>query len=277
MPPTTDIDLPELDASYAVDPDTVAEFQRDGHTVVRGLCTPEEIAVYGRVIEGAALRHNTQTAPLEERDTYGKAFLQIENLWQVDDGVKRFSLAPRFARVAADLLGVEGVRIYHDQALFKEPHGGHTPWHQDQNYWPLDCPTVTMWMPLVDVPAEIGSMTFVDGSHERPDLGSLVISDESHDHYERMVTAQGLSSRTHGAMRAGDATFHAGWTAHRAPANPTDRMRSVMTVIYHPDGVQIVEPRNSYQEADLRHWFPGCEPGQPAASQINPLLWSRTP
>ena len=42
--------------------------------------------------------------------------------------------------------------LYHDQALFKEPGGGPTPWHQDQYYWPFDTDkTITMWMPLVEV------------------------------------------------------------------------------------------------------------------------------
>ena len=59
---------------------------------------------------------------------------------------------------AAHLLGVDGVRLSHDQALFKEPGGGRTPWHQDQCYWPLDTDkTITMWMPLVDVPGEVGT------------------------------------------------------------------------------------------------------------------------
>ena len=80
--------------------------------------------------------------------------------------------ARRFAATAAELLGVEGVRLYHDQALIKEAHGGATPWHQDQFYWPLPAgQTVTMWMPLVDVPDVVGSMTFGSGTHA---LGSLV-------------------------------------------------------------------------------------------------------
>ena len=44
---------------------------------------------------------------MEERDTYGKAFLQIMNLWVEDDAVKKYVLARRFAKIAADLLGVE--------------------------------------------------------------------------------------------------------------------------------------------------------------------------
>src|SRR5947209_7477366 len=84
-----------------------------------------------------------------QRDTYGKAFLQIMNLWERDEAVRRFALARRFGKIAADLMGVDGVRIFHDQALYKEPGGGFTPWHQDHIYWPLDTNnTITLWMPL---------------------------------------------------------------------------------------------------------------------------------
>src|SRR6185312_10791097 len=120
-------------------------------------CSPEEIARYREVIVDATMRHNSETRPLEERDTYGKAFLQVMNLWTVDERVKPFVLSRRFAGIAAQLMAVDRVRLYHDQALFKEPGGGHTPWHQDQFYWPLASDrTITMWMPLVDISAIMG-------------------------------------------------------------------------------------------------------------------------
>ena len=82
------------------------------------------------------------------------------NLWTHDERVRAFVFARRFARAAAELMGVAGVRLYHDQALFKEPGGGITPWHQDQFYWPLDTDAhVTLWMPLVRVTPEMGPMT----------------------------------------------------------------------------------------------------------------------
>ncbi len=111
------------------------------------------------------MRHSRETRSLEDRDTYGKAFLQLLNLWRVDDSVRQFVFAGRFAEVAARLLGVKAVRLYHDQALFKEAGGGRTPCHQDQFYWPFDSDqTVTLWMPLIDITADIGSMTFASGS-----------------------------------------------------------------------------------------------------------------
>src|SRR4051794_19559327 len=118
--------LPPLDSRHVLEPDAATRFQHDGHVVVRGLATAEELAAYRPVIEAAAFEHNAETRPLEERGTYGRAFLQIANLWQKDDGVARFVRSPRFARAAAELVGVDGVRLYHDQALFKEGGGGRT-------------------------------------------------------------------------------------------------------------------------------------------------------
>ena len=44
---------------------------------------------------------------------------------------------------------MEGVRVYHDQALNKEPGGGYTPWHCDGYYWPVKSEKiVTAWVPL---------------------------------------------------------------------------------------------------------------------------------
>jgi ectoine hydroxylase-related dioxygenase (phytanoyl-CoA dioxygenase family) len=269
--------LPDLSSYYRLASEPIEEFRAKGHTVVRRLASASEIACYRPVIEAAALAHTRETRPLEERDTYGKAFLQITNLWRVDPGVARFVRARRFAKVAADLLGVAGVRLYHDQALFKEAGGGRTPWHRDEFYWPLDgAQTITMWMPLVDVPSDIGTMTFASGSHTIGDLGSYHISDESEAVFQRLITEHNLPLETHGALAAGDATFHAGGTLHSAPPNPTDVLRSVMTVIYFADGLRVAEPRNPGQQLDLHFWLPGLKPGDLAASPINPCLYPPT-
>src|SRR5688572_22049682 len=134
-------------------------FRNDGHILLKKLLTGEELEFYRKAIKDAAARYNTEKRKMEERDTYGKAFLQIMNLWEVDATVKKFVFAKRFANIAAQLMGVPGVRLYHDQALFKEPGGGPTPWHQDEYYWPLDTTNcVTMWMPLIDISVEMGML-----------------------------------------------------------------------------------------------------------------------
>ncbi|MBI5096030.1 MAG: phytanoyl-CoA dioxygenase family protein, partial [Candidatus Hydrogenedentes bacterium] len=150
-----------LDDRYPLSDAQTAAYQRDGHILLRGVCPRREMDLWRPKIVDAVTKYSTERRPLSERDTYGKAFLQITNLWTHEARVKPFVLARRFAQIAAELMGVSGVRLYHDQALFKEGGGGHTPWHQDQHYWPLETDhTITMWMPLVDITDTMGVMGF---------------------------------------------------------------------------------------------------------------------
>jgi ectoine hydroxylase-related dioxygenase (phytanoyl-CoA dioxygenase family) len=131
-----------------------------------------------------------------------------------------------------------------------------------------------MWMPLVDITEVMGSMTFADGSHE----GGFVelaeeISDKSEAFFNDYVREKGFSLTGGGAMAAGDATFHSGWTLHRAPGNVTDRVREVMTVIYYPDGTRVKRPVNEFQVADREIFLNNVEPGKIADGPLNPLVW----
>jgi ectoine hydroxylase-related dioxygenase (phytanoyl-CoA dioxygenase family) len=268
--------LPDLAANYHVSSEQVSEFQRKGHILLRRIASSEEVAAYRSVILAAREQFGAERTPLEERDTYGKAFLKGMNLWPKDEGVRRFVLAERFAKIAADLLGVEGVRVYHDQALLKEPGGGITPWHQDQHYWPLDTDnTITMWMPLVDVSPAMGTMRFASGSHLDGYHGDMPISDDSEQQFEEYIQSRGYKIVPGVAMKAGYATFHYGWTLHGAPANATDRMREVMTVIWYADGARVTDPDNFNRQRDLERWLPGLKSGDLAISELNPLVFRR--
>ena len=265
--------LPVLATEYSLAAEQRESYQRDGHVLLRDVAARDEIAPYRRVIVAAAQRYNTETRGIEERDTYGKAFLQIMNLWAKDEAVKRFTLAHRFAHIAAQLMGVEKVRIYHDQALFKEAGGGFTPWHQDQHYWPLDTNnTITMWMPLVDASEDMGTMRFASGSHRVGYLGDLPISDESEQIINDFIADKGFSIARSGVMHAGDATFHSGWTLHGAPGNSSETRREVMTVIYFADGARVIAPQHANHEDDIKWWLPGLAPKDLAASALNPLV-----
>jgi ectoine hydroxylase-related dioxygenase (phytanoyl-CoA dioxygenase family) len=265
--------LPSLDSRFAVDVQMKASYQSQGHVLIRNIVSEAEMAAYRPVILEAADRYNTEKRKMEERDTYGKAFLQIMNLWEVDEAVRRFTLAKRFAGIAADLMGVKNVRLYHDQALFKEAGGGHTPWHQDQYYWPLNTNnTITMWMPLVDIDIEMGMLTFASGSQQLGYLGDLDISDTSETVLSDLVQEKGFEISRAETMKAGDATWHSGWTLHSAPGNRSGSLREVMTIIYMDSEAEIIAPRNPHQEKDLERWLQNFPIGENAASALNPLL-----
>lgn len=267
---------PDLDKDYSIPPGGGEEYREQGHIYLAGVAQPDEVAFYRQAIRQATANHDIgELPPLEQRDTYGQAFLQYMNLWRHDELTRKFVMARRFGKIAAELMGVDGVRLYHDQALFKEPGGGHTPWHQDHYYWPVDTDnTITMWMPLVDIDRDMGMLTFASGSHSAGRPVPLPISDESEEVLDRYVRDQGYEIIGRDSMRAGDATFHSGWTLHSAPPNNSKQMREVMTIIYIEAGCRVREPENENQRLDIERWMPGLQTGDLVDSRLNPVVWS---
>ena len=262
-----------LDAVYPLTDGQIAQYQRDGHILLEDVLDAACIPPYKHAIEQTVAARNKETRALKDRDTYGKAFLQTTNLWQHNAKVAEYVQAKRFAGIAARLMGVERVRLYHDQALFKEAGGGITPWHQDQHYWPLATNhTITMWMTLADINADMGTLRFASGSQAEAYLGDIPISDESESQLRAFVERKGFQLQQADAMRAGSATFHSGWTLHSAPPNFSDSLRPAMTVIYFADGVRVSELDNKHRVNDRDHWLPGTEPGDLAATDLNPVL-----
>lgn len=266
--------IPNLHSYKTISDTEKRNFREKGHILTPQVLNRDEVLYYREVINNAAHKFNTEKRKLEERDTYGKAFLQIMNLWEVDERVRSYTLAKRFGKIAADLLGVDRVRLYHDQALYKEPGGGFTPWHQDQYYWPLDTTdTITMWMPLIDINEEMGMLTFASRSHKTGSVENVAISDESEATLEKFIQDKGFEVTRAKTMQAGDATWHYGWTLHSAPGNQSaEVMREVMTVIFVADGAKVTEPQNEHQEADRQRWMCGLPAGSVLNSELNPLI-----
>lgn len=145
--------LPILDRPYPLTDEQIAFYRENRYIKLKQVLDAETLVYFNRVITEQVVRMNTVDVPLDQRDTYGKAFLQLFNLWRENDEVKRLVFSKRLARIAAELMEADGSRLYHDQALFKEGGGGITPWHADQYYWPLSSDkTVTAWIPLQATP-----------------------------------------------------------------------------------------------------------------------------
>lgn len=265
----------ELDSEYQLPTNAQQDFERDGFIRLPQVLDPATISYFEPEITQQVIDLNTQHLPLEQRSTYDKAFLQIENLWQHSDLVKQLVFSKRLAKIAADLLGTRGVRLYHDQALYKEPSGGFTPWHVDQHYWPLSSDrTCTIWIPLQDTPMELGPLSFAQGSH-RLGLGrELDLGDQSEQSLADEVASRGL---THVAepYAVGDVSYHLGWTVHRADRNVSDQPRRVMTMIYMDADILATEPDNEHREADLERWLGNAAPGTVPDGPLNPVLYSR--
>lgn len=263
----------ELDEPFALDPTAVSRYREQGFVRIENVLSEQTIARYEPEITGKLLKLNTMHLPLAERSTYGKAFLQVTNLWRHSAAVEEFVRSRRLARIAAELMGVDGVRLYHDQALYKEPGGGITPWHADQYYWPLSSNrTCTVWIPLQETPLAMGPLSFAAGSHRFAWGRDLEISDESETALQSALAAQGFALSQQ-PYRLGEVSFHSGWTFHRAAPNQAGVPRRVMTIIYMDADITVAEPVNENQRGDLRGWMPGAQVGEVPDTPLNPVLY----
>ena len=263
----------DLDRPYRLESHHIAAYRRDGFIKLKDVFHADELEHYGKEIKRLTIALNTQTVPLEERSTYDKAFLQVMNLWRESDIVRQFVFGKRLAGLAAALMEVDGVRLYHDQSLYKEPAGGITPAHADQYYWPLASDrTITAWVPLQAVPRELGPLAFYARSQGVEFGRDLGISDAS----EQAITA---NMEAHGfeivdePFALGEVSFHSGWTFHRAGPNRSAEPRAVMTVIYMDRDMRLKAPENPMQQNDLERWCPGARAGEVIDTPLNPVLY----
>jgi ectoine hydroxylase-related dioxygenase (phytanoyl-CoA dioxygenase family) len=249
----------------------VDAFDRDGFVVVPDLFEEGELDRYGELVT-AAVRDRTRddTTPLEEKTRYQQSFVQCMNLWEDHPEVAPLTFHPRLGQAAAELLRVPAVRLWHDQALYKQPGGRPTDPHQDHPYWPMEeTASITAWIPFEGSTRAGGAMAYLPGTHaigmrrfvniflgEPEDL----LSDPEVAGIEPVLVE----------LPKGSVAFHHGLTIHLATANTTERPRSVHTIIYFADG----NTRGSAVPHFSVDRF-GIEVGQPIDSAATPIVWPR--
>lgn len=262
-----------LDKPYPLTREQIDFFSDNRYIKLKQVFDQETIGYFGKVISEKVAEMNTVKTRVEERGTYGKAFLQLFNLWREDERIRQLVFSPRLARIAADLMQVHGVRLYHDQALYKEPGGGITPWHADQYYWPLETDkSVTVWIPLQATPLEMGPLEFSAGSHRITEGRELSIGDESEVTIQQRLRVTDFKHVVE-PFDIGEVSFHSGWVFHRAGANTTNEMRRVMTVIYMDRDMILKAPENHNQIKDWETWCPGAVVGKVIDTPLNPVLY----
>ncbi len=264
----------ELQKPYALTDAQIDFYQKNRFIKLKQVFSGKTIAFFNAIIGQKVAEMNTETTALAERSTYGKAFLQLFNLWREDEAIRELIFSKRLGKIAADLMQTSGARLYHDQALFKEARGGITPWHADQYYWPLETDkTVTAWIPLQEVPLDMGPLEFSAGSHQIVTGRELEIGDESEAKIGERLRVTDFPHVVE-AFDLGEISFHSGWVFHRAGANTTDQMRKVMTVIFMDKDMILKQPENDAQIKDWNTWCPGAEVGEVINSPINPVLYA---
>lgn len=214
----------------------VADFQRDGVVVVRGVFRDWVSALAGGVAEVM-----THPSPLErsyQPKDGSAAFFQDYCNWSRIPAFRAFIFESPAAELAARLMNSTQARFFHDHVLVKRPGNSTvTPWHQDQPYYCVEGnQTVSFWAPLDPVSRAV-SLECVAGSHrwnmagyrpKRFDGTPLYASDD----FDEMpdIDARREQLRILGwDMEPGDAVAFDFRTIHGAPANTSPSTRRVFS------------------------------------------------
>ncbi len=222
------------------DPERIAAFERDGFVVIENLLDREELARYGAAVDAAVARRSAgDDRMLEEKSIYEQSFVQCMRLWEDDPEVRPLTFHPRIGEAAAALLGADAVRIFQDQALYKEPGGRETDAHQDHPFWPVREPhLVSAWIPFDDSTRASGGTGYVPGSHRSGLRRFVDISHSIHPEPYDILSDPKIAGVDPVWVEApaGSVVFHHSLTVHLAGPNTTDATRRVFTIVYLADG-----------------------------------------
>ena len=243
----------------------IDSYRENGFVVLHDFLSADELETWRQAVDGAVRQRGQQKmfnqAVDEDRaeSYYDYVFVQRINLWQDSIDVRRLILDPRLGKLAADLAGVEGVRIWHDQALIKQPWANPTGWHLDNPYWSYSSrETLSLWVALDDATLQNGCLYFLPGSHKTATFDNVGIGENIGDIFRVYPQWKNIMAAP-AEMKAGSASFHNGLIAHGAGANMTPGWRRAMTCGFMPDGCTFNGKQNilndeqfaSYEIGDL--------------------------
>ena len=254
-------------------PEQIESFQRDGFLVVEDVFSPDQRTSFGAAVDAAVTRRSgDDDRPLEEKTVYEQSFIQCMNLWEDSPEVRPLTFDQSMGAMAAALLEADAVRIWHDQALYKEPGGRETDAHQDRPFWPIDPPRqITAWIPFDGSRRGEGAMAYLPGSHR---VGLEKFVDISHIFQEPYdVVNDPLVARTEPVWveaPPGSVVFHHSLTVHLAEANHSENTRRVYCVIYFADGCVRRNPI-PHMIVDRQN----IAVGEKIAGDVSPIAWPR--
>jgi ectoine hydroxylase-related dioxygenase (phytanoyl-CoA dioxygenase family) len=210
-------------------PGQIESYRRDGFLIVERFLQPVEL---DRIREHfmRAFEHEWETGLAPDEVNYVPGVTppeltrQLCNVWKADRVLAGVTLSRRVGEFAVRLAAVAGVRLAHDNAIWKPPSGKALLCHQDAAYLDhLDPPNMTTcWMALDDTAADTGTIYYVRGSHRWPHAplgGKFHAPDDWLAHVVSSMPPGVELELVPIEVPAGGAAFHDGWTFHGSPPN----------------------------------------------------------
>ena len=221
---------------YVLSEEEITNYRENGFLVIEDFFDPDELEEWRCAVDEAVLSRGKDVLPSDPTHfSDSNVFKQRLQLWMDNDRIKDLMLDERIGKMAADLEGVSGVRIWHDQALIKMPWANPTSWHQDNPKWSFTSDSaISIWIALDDATPHNGCMYFLPRTHKKrlKDVNTDSSMSEIFDINPELCEINPVAA----TMRAGGCSFHNGLTAHGAGANMTRGLRRAMTCAFMPDG-----------------------------------------
>lgn len=204
------------------------------------------------------------------------------------DRVLDFIRKPLLPRIAASMMGVKSVRLFHDQLVWKdgatsELCDSSVGWHTDRAYWQscTSAQMITAWIPLQDTNEQMGPLAFWDGSHLWPEGDDLHSFDQSDlSSIEAKFRAFGREIKVvQASLRRGQVSFHHCRLIHGSYSNRSERRRLGLAIHYQDGGNRHVSTKAGTDTPKVHLNDLLCRigaDGLPDYSDPNvcPLLWS---
>src|SRR5262245_56767311 len=148
----------------------IDSYRQDGFLAIENFLTSGELSTWRSVTEDAVatrLRSQEFHNQAEAGTFYASVFTQCLKLADIHGPIARLILDPKIAAMAATLAGIDGIRLWHDQALFKPPYGNPTGWHHDAPYWSFSSrDAISIWIALDDATLANGCLWYLPQSHK---------------------------------------------------------------------------------------------------------------
>jgi phytanoyl-CoA hydroxylase len=201
---------------------------------------------------------------------YAQVYVQCIRLAFEHEGMRKLILDRRIGKFAAKLAGVSGMRLYHDQALFKPAYGNPTAWHLDNPYWSFSSrQAMTMWVAVEEATMSNGCMWYIPGSHLTATNKNLPIGENFAGLFKLYPEWKKIDA-TPAPVPAGSVVFHNGLTAHGAGVNMTSRPRRAFACAFMPDGSTF----NGNKDVLADDVFKSLKVGDVLNDEaVHPLLW----
>jgi phytanoyl-CoA hydroxylase len=220
----------------------IESYNENGFVVIDDFLGADELRTWRETVADTVASAGTedQAHSVYATKRNDPVFIQRFNMWFHHEGLRDLLLNPAIGKMAATLAGVEGMRLYTDQALSKPPWGNPTAWHiDDPHYSFYSRQGLNLWLALDDATVENGCMYFLPGTHKRASFNVELSAGATRDDIAELFTLRPEWKSIEAVaapMKAGSCSCHNGLVAHAAGPNMTPYPRRAMTILFMPDG-----------------------------------------